>query len=703
MGGTTAPMLLSVLLALHFHACASTVACPSGWTSGSHSSKCMKLSSPATHEGCAAECGAGASLACIQSEEDNMLAGMVAPNDDMTAYVWVGEYQYPFEPDIRFGLRCSPNCYADAFMGIPYNGQPNWGQCTNGQTTNYTPTHFSFAQPNNFNAGEDCMARSLAGFSDDSCNRHYPCLCEWASETSAAYTSEHGPALSQRANDATSLLYGNLWGTLALTFFLGSLPALCLVLVIEVYHIRWRQRLEPATPEEASLRDTIRIALRRRMRQAGLSLWFGGVLFALSIPSQPMFGVGAWPNFGCCDYPIGMPIAWKTLQNPGILLIMMTILPSETTAIRLAALAWPVYVAVMWIIVEQSPPFWRIATRSDAAKAIVFTIRGLGIALSLPSAVFWRRHALPGRVALRRLWLCIRLETLLGGVEFVVDTLPFMETPFASTIGTPMLIPAFVTIVFALGINTSVRRLIQAAFGGFGSKSSDSSAAMVVQTMVSGDALEAIRNAHDRLFTIKISALDESDMANNQDSGLFAKTKKVGNGECDAFLSHSWRDDAPSKWKKMIEFKSDYEAKHGGDEPRCWLDKACIDQDGDINASLRALPIYLLGSRYFVVFVGESYFNRMWCVLELFTFVRSGGTVDQIMLKPLHGDDAAAAISGLDIRSADCFLREDKQRILAIVEASYGSSNDFNRACRRILLDKVAGKGAVGSKGEVHC
>merc|ERR1712072_1443592 len=102
-----------------------------------------------------------------------------------------------------------------------------------------------------------------------------------------------------------------------------------------------------------------------------------------------------------------------------------------------------------------------------------------------------------------------------------MGTLPFMETPFASTIGTPMLIPAFVTIVFALGINTSVRRLIQAAFGGFGSKSSDSSAAMVVQTMVSGDALEAIRNAHDRLFTIKISALDESDMANNQDSGLF--------------------------------------------------------------------------------------------------------------------------------------------------------------------------------------
>ena len=164
---------------------------------------------------------------------------------------------------------------------------------------------------------------------------------------------------------------------------------------------------------------------------------------------------------------------------------MMTILPSETTAIRLAALAWPVYVAAMWFIVEQNPPFWRIAPRSDAAKAVVFTVRGLGIALSLPSAVFWRRHALPGRVALRRLWVCIRLETLLGGIEFFVDTLPFMETPFASTIGTPMLVPAVVTIVFALVITPSARRFIQAALGGFGSKSRDSSAAMVVQTMVS--------------------------------------------------------------------------------------------------------------------------------------------------------------------------------------------------------------------------
>ena len=36
-------------------------------------------------------------------------------------------------------------------------------------------------------------------------------------------------------------------------------------------------------------------------------------------------------------------------------------------------------------------------------------------------------------------------------------------------------------------------------------------------------------------------------------------------------------------------------------------------------------------------------------------------------------------------------LEEDKQRILAIVEASFGSSIQFNAACRQILVSKLSG------------
>ena len=119
--------------------------------------------------------------------------------------------------------------------------------------------------------------------------------------------------------------------------------------------------------------------------------------------------------------------------------------------------------------------------------------------------------------------------------------------------------------------------------------------------------------------------------------------------------------------------------------------QACIDQEGDINKSLKALPIFLLASKQFVVFVGDSYFRRMWCMLELFTFVRSGGSLDAVVLKPLLPDAAESAIKQLDINKADCYVRADKQRILAIVEASFGSSIQFNAACRQILVSKLSG------------
>ena len=41
-------------------------------------------------------------------------------------------------------------------------------------------------------------------------------------------------------------------------------------------------------------------------------------------------------------------------------------------------------------------------------------------------------------------------------------------------------------------------------------------------------------------------------------------------------------------------------------------------------------------------------------MLELFTYVRSGGTVGRIKLKPLHAEKAESVIATLDIGKADC-------------------------------------------------
>ena len=82
----------------------------------------------------------------------------------------------------------------------------------------------------------------------------------------------------------------------------------------------------------------------------------------------------------------------------------------------------------------------------------------------------------------------------------------------------------------------------------------------------------------------------------------------------------------------------------------------------------------------------------------MFTFLRSGGTIDRIILKPLDPDDRKV-LATFDIRKADCFLQSDKQRLLSIVESSYFSSGAFNAACRKILVTKLRLDEAPSSVG----
>ena len=279
-----------------------------------------------------------------------------------------------------------------------------------------------------------------------------------------------------------------------------------------------------------------------------------------------------------------MPIFWDGLREPGILFVMLTILPSDDAAIRTLAVAWPAYAFVNWYVnTHINVPTWVLGPRPEPTSTLLATLRWFALALSLWAALpNWsklpaplKKWALPGRIALRVLWISIRLEVFIGALEYLYDSLPYLDLPFnfPELVGWPMIWPPVIRMIFAVVMNEYVRRFITSLFGGCGSKGIDSSAAAVVQTMVSGDALEALRDAHGRLYCIKMSSLGEADMANNQDSGLFAKTSKVGPGDCDAFLSHSWRDDAALKWQRMLEYKAEFEAINGGREPHCWLDK----------------------------------------------------------------------------------------------------------------------------------
>ena len=51
-------------------------------------------------------------------------------------------------------------------------------------------------------------------------------------------------------------------------------------------------------------------------------------------------------------------------------------------------------------------------------------------------------------------------------------------------------------------------------------------------------------------------------------------------------------------------------------------DKACIDQ-GNIDQALACLPVFLAGCHTLLVVAGNTYCSRLWCVMEVFTFLRS--------------------------------------------------------------------------------
>jgi len=86
-------------------------------------------------------------------------------------------------------------------------------------------------------------------------------------------------------------------------------------------------------------------------------------------------------------------------------------------------------------------------------------------------------------------------------------------------------------------------------------------------------------------------------------------------GACDGFVSHSWTDQAASKWRALQAWRAAFVAKHGR-EPLIWLDRLCVDQES-IGDNLACLPVYLAGCNSLVMLVGPTYLSRLWCAVEL--------------------------------------------------------------------------------------
>ena len=114
---------------------------------------------------------------------------------------------------------------------------------------------------------------------------------------------------------------------------------------------------------------------------------------------------------------------------------------------------------------------------------------------------------------------------------------------------------------------------------------------------------------------------------------------------------------------------------------------------------INCLPIFLTGCQSLLIVAGPTYCSRLWCVMEIFTFMRMGGTRERIEVKMImHKDlaDPAAAkkvlkrqFATFDAAKAECFLPKDKHRLLAVVEAGFGDFKVFNQHVRSIFDDRL--------------
>eukprot|EP00434_Breviolum_minutum_P024680 symbB.v1.2.021796.t1/scaffold1862.1/size98264/5 len=233
------------------------------------------------------------------------------------------------------------------------------------------------------------------------------------------------------------------------------------------------------------------------------------------------------------------------------------------------------------------------------------------------------------------------------------------------------------------------RRLHEALRRYFEATERTAAAAGIASLVGNCDVQEALEQASSRFRVISLDKLQLSDLSSNQPStDLFERSMPASLGDCDAFISHSWSDDPDAKWRALTSFRKKFVARQGR-PPNVWLDKACIDQS-EIEANLRSLPVFLSGCESLLVLCGPSFLSRLWCVLELFTFVHMGGKtydIDCISLAEAPDDWTLIQVqcAQFDVRNCDCSVQADKDKILSIITTGFGDMDHFNHAVRRVM------------------
>eukprot|EP00931_Biecheleriopsis_adriatica_P121443 TRINITY_DN96527_c0_g1_i1.p1 TRINITY_DN96527_c0_g1~~TRINITY_DN96527_c0_g1_i1.p1 ORF type:complete len:479 (+),score=86.84 TRINITY_DN96527_c0_g1_i1:66-1502(+) len=217
-------------------------------------------------------------------------------------------------------------------------------------------------------------------------------------------------------------------------------------------------------------------------------------------------------------------------------------------------------------------------------------------------------------------------------------------------------------------------------------------AAAIACLIGSAEVEEALQQARQSFKSVDVSQLTFEIFRDNiPDPRLNALAQPTKLGHCDAFISHSWHDDAAAKWEALQEWRSSFRAKHGR-EPSVWFDKCCIDQN-NIEADLRCLPVSLGGCSSLLILYGPTYLSRLWCIIEVFTYIMMGGSIEDIdvrlVLTKAHAEEdkrtLLSAFESFEVADCQCYNPADKERIILVIGTAFGKLSAFSEVVAKVL------------------
>ena len=682
--------------------CCPARSCPDDWTASKFG--CHRIvRAPIGQYDCPALCGHNATLACIGSTEESAFVKDLAATTAVT-WLWLGHYQRE-----------------EAAGG--------WDSCASGEASNFSNW------PDNPSHGQ---TSSMAMYSSSSCvamvlshgqwiDRPCPgplssigdtlscggCLCEHGAEGSPEFTA-FVDAERRRFQDymAPRNLFTGIWFGIALPL-LSALPVL-----IPWCRSRGRARRARRTVQESSpnaqseetepsnlsantlLAEAELASVQLRHRVSGTIALVGWVLclvgwspFVLVFLGNPLAAAGPFPCM----------LGSAFLGTPTLVLALR---PTDAARVANACrFFFGLNVLLVCVAFVATLNSLDSASSRGIASSSIFVALCVAIAAFLAPAAFSCRSgrccvadsSMPPRRQLRRLWVAVRCWLIFTAIILLWD-IPLVEPCQLEGPNSLGFTVAAVCALFAsVSLTPANRGRVHRWLGSLGSNASKQQEAAAVAALLGGSgrtAASALHLAEQSFRALPVSSLSVEDLVDNTPSPqLFGKTrpaalrKDAHPGEVSAFVSHSWSDPGALKYGHLQEFA----AAHDGGDCLLWLDKACIDQT-NIDTNLACLPVFLSGCNSLLVLAGPTYATRLWCVMELFVYLRMGGQREDVTVRLLGATEAVRELLvRFDAGKARCYLGKDREKLLAVIEAGFGTFTPFNSIVRGIFAEKVQG------------